>query len=217
MINKTERRTYRIVWSLAQQGIIMPNGLVSGLAVPVHALINASIVNSDNIEVERYDATYNVYSYKSKVVETGDYFVPPRGVFCKNENLKTLEEFGIQWPDYFSVRVEASTSRSTQWQRFHLRYDHNRQFNVRRLRYDYTPPGVQDFLSVIHDYGDNLTYTIDRTIGTCHISRGVEYPDVDPIRDPIGFFLKHEDQFIFNSRDRIWNFNGNRCKTKNFI
>jgi hypothetical protein len=215
IINKTELRTIRIVWSLAQKGISMPSGLVSDSPVPIHALINTSVLYSNNTEAEKYDEIYNVHSYRPKLVKTDHYFAPPKGVFCngQNENLMTLQDFGIQWPDYFSVRVEASTSRYAEWQRFHLRYHRDRQLGIRRLRYDYLPPGAVDYISIFHDYGDNLTYVIDRHIGICRISRGVEYPDVNPVRDPIGFFIKHENQFIFNSRDRVWDLNGNQCKT----
>lgn len=217
IINQTEFRTSRIIWSLAQNGVTMPTGIVSNIAVPIHALINTSVLFSNNTEAERYDEMYNVHSYRL----TSNNFLPPKGVFCQNnqdKNLSALQEFGIRWPDHFSVRVEALTTSYSQWQVFHLRYHRDRQLGIRRLRYDYLQGGEEYYVSVIHDYGDNLTYAIDRHLGRCFISRGVEYPDIDPVRDPIGFFIKHEDQFIFNSREPVWDFNGNRCKrAKMFI
>ena len=107
--------------------------------------------------------------------------------------------------------MEESASRSAQWQRFHLRYDHPER-GPRRIHYDFLPPGSEHYQSIIHDFGDNLTYTIDHSVGTCKITRGTESPDVNPIVDPIGFFIKNERQFIYRERERIWEFNGYRRK-----
>jgi hypothetical protein len=107
--------------------------------------------------------------------------------------------------------VEASSSRSAGWQRFHLRYDRDRDRGSRRIRYDYLPPGAEDYKSVIYDFGANLTYTIDRNLGSCQINGGTEVPDVNPFYNPIGFFIKHEDRFGFQAGPRIWEFNGYRA------
>ncbi|CAF4837002.1 unnamed protein product, partial [Rotaria magnacalcarata] len=58
-------------------------------------------------------------------------------------------------------------------------------------------------------YGANLTYNIDRRVGTCIIKRGVEVLDVSPTRDPVSFFIKYENELI-SSRERQWEYNGIR-------
>ena len=111
------------------------------------------------------DEVYNIHSYRSGIIESRDRLSPPKGVFCSNgpdQNLTFLREVGIEWPDTFSVCVEASSSRSVGWKKFHLHYDRGRERGSRRIPYDYMPPGGEDFQTVIHDYGDNLTYTITR-------------------------------------------------------
>lgn len=148
-------------------------------------------------------------------MESGTDLAPPKGVFCGSNsagNLISLKDIGIEWPDHFSVRVESSTSRSSRWQRFHLRYSLGRRSGTRRLRYDYLPPGSEDFETVIHDYTDSLTYIIDRRVGTCKINAGVDIPDVSPILDPIRFFVKHEANFIFNPPEKAWELNGFRSR-----
>ncbi|CAF5102569.1 unnamed protein product, partial [Rotaria sp. Silwood1] len=135
------------------------------------------------------------------IMEYSNELSPPKGVFCASgpgQNLVSLKDAGVGWPNHFSVRVEASTSRLSQWERFHLHYDQGREGASRRLRYDYMPPGAEDFQSVIHDYTDNLTYIMDLRVGSCKINNGVEIPDVSPVSDPIRFFVKNEAQFIFN-------------------
>ena len=217
IINKTDFRTIRRVWSFAQKGFTLPTGVVGDLAIPIQAIINISLVLPNGTQVVEVDEIFNVHSYRPGIIESAEQLAPPKGVFCDSgpdQNLISLHDAGIEWPERFTVRVEASSSRSGQWQRFHLRYDHLQERGPRRIRYDYLPPGSEDFQSVIHDFGDNLTYIIDRQTGLCQINRGVEYPDVSPTRDPIGFFIKHERRFIFRGRNRAWEFNGYRRKRK---
>jgi hypothetical protein len=150
-------------------------------------------------------------------METANQLSPPKGVFCSsgpNQTLVSLQDVGVSWPNRFSVRVDASSSRSSQWQRFHLRYDQGRDGGSRRLRYDYLPAGAEDYESVIHDYTEDLTYTIDRRVGTCRIERGVAIPEVSPTRDPIRFFIRNEAKFIFSPPENAWEYNGLRCKNK---
>ncbi len=215
IINKTSFQTVRRLWAFAQRGYQLPTGPVGDLAVPIQANISASISFPNGTQLVDVDEFYNVHHYRQGITETDVQLTPPKGVFCDSgpgQNLISLRDSGIEWPNRFSVRVEASTSRSPSWQRFHLRYDRGRGAGSRRIRYDYLPPGSEDFESVIHDFGDNLTYTIDRRIGSCHIRRGVGARNVNPLSNPIGFFIKHEDMFLFNSRDPIWEFNGYRRK-----
>ena len=198
----------------------MPIGIVGNFAVPVQASISASVVFPNNTQAAEFDEIFNVYSYRPGIIESSEQLIPPKGVFCdsgSDQNLITLQEAGIEWPSHFSVRVEASSSLFSQWQRFHLRYDRGFERGSRRIRYDYMPPGADDFESVIHDYQDNLTYIIDRRYGSCKINRGVELPNVSPIRDPITFFIKYERAIIFSSHEKIWEFNGFRCKRKSYF
>jgi len=213
IINKTELRTVRRIWSFAQRGVSMPIGVVGDLAVPVQALISASILMPNGTQAFEFDEVFNVLSYRPGIVESSDQLSPPKGVFCKSgndQNLVSLQDVGIDWPDRFNVRVDASTSRSNRWRTFHLRYDEGQERGSRRLRYDYLPPGAEDYESVIHDYTENLTYVIDRRLGSCKIRRGVELLDVSPTVDPIGFFIRNEARFIFRQRAKVWEFNGYR-------
>ncbi|CAF1132309.1 unnamed protein product [Adineta ricciae] len=212
IIDKSQFRTYRRVWSFAQKGFILPTGVVGDFAVPIQAIINASISFPNGTQAAEVDEIFNIHNYRPGIVESSDQLTPPKGVFCDSglgQNLISLRDAGITWPDRFTVRVEASSSRSAQWQRFHLRYDHPER-GPRRIHYDFLPPGSEHYQSIIHDFGDNLTYTIDHSVGTCKITRGTESPDVDPIVDPIGFFIKNERRFIYRERERIWEFNGYR-------
>ena len=194
----------------------MPAGVVGDLAVPIQANISASVLFPNGTQLLEVDEFFNIHHYRPGIIETATQLAPPKGVFCNagpGQNLKSLTENGIEWPNRFSVRVEASSSRSQSWQRFHLRYDGGRgPASSKRIRYDYLPPGSEDYESVIHDYGDNLTYIIDRRIGSCRISRGVWARNVNPLSNPIEFFIKHEDKFLDNPDEKIWEFNGYRRK-----
>lgn len=184
------------------------------LAYPVQAVINSSILLSDGTRIGEFDEVFDIYSYKPGLVESADQLAPPRGVFCGSgagQPLISLERAGMAWPQRFSVRVEASSSRSTNWQKFHLRYETRGERNTKRIRYDYLPTAGADYQTVIHDYGSDLTYRIDRRTGLCKIDRGVGFPDVNPLRDPISFFIKYEED-ILTARGDVWEINGIRSK-----
>lgn len=206
-------RTVRRVWAFAKKDTSMPFGIVGDEAVPIQAIISASYSFPNGTEIAEVDEVYNVINYRPGIQESTTDLAPPKGVFCASgdgQQLASLDELGISWPDHFSVRVETSTTRLSTWERFHLRYNLGRRTGTRRLRYDYLPPGAEDFKSVIHDYNDNLTYAIDRRLGTCQITRGVEYPAASPLRNPIEFFIKHEQHIIFSPPQKRWQFNGFR-------
>ncbi len=214
-INRAQRRTVKRVWSFAQQGVSMPSGDVGEFAVPVQAIINASIVDLSDVQTLEFDEVFNVLSYKLSLSRLAMSIPQPRGVYCDNvpsEQLVSLKDVGINWPFRFNVRIEASTSNKTQWERFHLFYHQGDDESSGRLRYDFLPANGADYESVIHDYTDNLTYIIDRRLGTCQINRGVEIPDVDPLRDPIRFFLKNEARFIVTPPENVWENRGLRRK-----
>ncbi|CAF3474627.1 unnamed protein product [Rotaria sp. Silwood1] len=212
-INKTEYKTIRRIWSFAQDGVSMPGATNASFPVPIQALISASYDFPNGTQAAEVDEVYNVLAYRSGIMESSNDLSPPKGVFCASgpgQNLVSLKDAGVGWPNHFSVRVETSTSRSSRWERFHLHYDQGREGASRRLRYDYMPPGAEDFQSVIHDYTDNMTYIMDLRVGSCKINNGVEIPDVSPVSDPIRFFVKNEAQFIFNPPENAWEFNGYR-------
>jgi hypothetical protein len=214
LIDKTQYRTVRRLWSFARSDVNMPIGAVNDMAVPVQGLVSASIVSPDGTQNIEIDEVFNILSYKPGIIETPDSLAPPKGVFCSNsesiQNLVSLSEVGVSWPRRFSVRIDVSTSRSSQWQTFHLRIDQNRE--RKRIRYDYVPTGEEDFRTIILDYKDNLTYSIDRQLGSCVITTGTEYPDVSPTRKPIEFFIKHENMLISKPMEKAWEFNGYRSE-----
>jgi hypothetical protein len=207
VINKTSYHTVRRLWAIAQKGHTLPTGVVGDLAVPIQENRSMSFSFPNGTQQREVDRIYNFFNYRQGIIESNDQLTPPKGVFCKSEgqNLTSLQDRGIGWPNRFSVRVEASSSRSAQWHRFHLRYDRGR-----RIRYDYLPAGSEDYESVILDFRDNLTYTIDRRVGSCKIKRGVGLPEVNPLSKPIEFFIRHEGRFLFREDEKIWEFNGFR-------
>ncbi|CAF2262284.1 unnamed protein product [Rotaria magnacalcarata] len=212
IINKTNLRTIKRTWSFARKGFVTPIGPVGDFAHPVQALIQASALYPNGTRIGEFDEVFDVYAYRPGIVESAEQLAPPRGVFCNSgvgQQLVSLRDAGISWPERFNVRVEASSSRNTDIQKFHLRYDRGRERNTKRIRYDYLPRNGGDYVSVIHDYGANLTYNIDRRVGTCIIKRGVEVLDVSPTRDPVSFFIKYENELI-SSRERQWEYNGIR-------
>jgi hypothetical protein len=214
-IDRTRLITEKRIWSFAQRGVSMPSGVVSDLGVPVQAIINGSVLYENYTKRFEFDEVFNVLSYRPSLTELINRITPTRGVFCdgvQQDQLVSLTDVGINWPFRFNVRVEASTSRSVEWQRFHLYYHRGDDDSSSRLRYDYLPQGSEDYQSVIHDYTDNLTYTIDRRIGTCKINRGVEVPDVNPLIDPIRFFIKNEAIFIYRPPEKAWENKRTRCK-----
>ena len=194
----------------------MPTGPVDDTAIPIHAIISASISFPNGTQAVEVDEIFNIHSYKPGITESSSQLAPPKGVFCSSgpgQNLISLRDAGIEWPARFSVRVEALSSRSTGWQRFHLRYDRGFSGGSKRIRYDYLPPGAEDYKSIIYDFDTNLTYTIDRHLGSCQINSGTEVPDVNPSVNPIGFFIKHENRFVSLPPLNSWESNGYRGKS----
>ncbi|CAF2621337.1 unnamed protein product [Rotaria sp. Silwood2] len=219
-IKKETYQTMRRRWAFAQQGVAMPGSTIENYAIPVQALVSASVVFPNGTQAFEVDEVFNVLSFRPGIMETTDALEPPKGVFCASgpdQTLVSLKDIGVSWPNRFSVRVDTSTSRSSRWQRFHLRYDLGRDGGSRRLRYDFMPSGSEDFQSIIHDYSDNLTYIIDQRVGSCKINAGVYIPDVNFIYDPIRFFVKHEAHFIFNPPENAWESNGFRSCRGNTI
>ncbi|CAF0870687.1 unnamed protein product [Rotaria sordida] len=219
-VNKTDYRTVRRIWTFAQDGVAMPGVTDAKFAIPIQAMISGSYVFPNGTQIAEVDEIYNVLAFRPGIMETADALSPPKGVFCASgpgQTLISLKDAGVIWPNHFSVRVETSTSRAPRWERFHLRYDQGRESGSRRLRYDFMPPGAEDFQSVIHDYTNNLTYIMDLRVGSCKINSGVDIPDVSPIRDPIRFFVKHEARIIFNPPENAWEFNGFRLCRGNTI
>lgn len=205
VIDRAQLRTTRRVWSVAQSTVTVPNGLVGKTTVPVQRALSVSVLLANGTKMESIEQLLNVYSYRSNLTKSFDQFFPPEGVLChgaSQQSLHALREMGITWPDRFSVRIEASSSRNSLQQRFHLRYEHER--DSRRIQYDFSPDGSDQWQSVIHDYAANVTYTIDRQSGSCKVDRGVEYPDVSPTADPIQFLVKHQHRLMLDTQAKVW-------------
>lgn len=215
IIDTDKLMTQQRLWALASSFVIMPTGKVDNTAVPIQATIRSSIVYANQTEYYEVDEIFSVHTFRPGIIETSDQLSPPKGTFCQNgndQNLVSLRDLKMVWPDRFSVRVEASTSRSSRWERFHLRYNNGQERGGRIIRYDFLPPGSEDYRSIIHDYAENLTYTVDVRTGACQIARLERMKDVTPFRDPIDFFIKHERRFLFDSDTKRWELNGARRK-----
>lgn len=214
-VDRARYMTELRIWSFAQRGVTMPSGVVTDIGVPIQALINGSFVFPNDTQRFEFDEVFNVLSYQPRLTGSSFQFSPPRGVFCDNvlpQQLVSLSDVGISWPYRFNVRVEVLTSESSEWQKFHLFYHQGDDESSGRLRYDYLPHGADDYQSVIHDYTDDLTYIIDRRLGTCQINRGVQLPDIDPLVDPIKFFIKNEAYAIMKPPENVWENQGTRRK-----
>ena len=211
IIDETQRRTERHTWYFAARGTNMSFGVVDDLAVPVQGVINASLVFPNGTQLVEVDSVFNILSYKPGITETTGALSPPKGVFCStgpDQNLMSLSDVGIAWPRRFSVRIEVLTSHRSTWQTFHLRLDETGDH--KRIRYDFMPVGAEDFRTIIVDYKENLTYTIDRQVGSCEIRTSIDYPDVDFTVQPIEFFIKHQNLLISDPPKKAWEFNGYR-------
>ena len=205
------------MWSFAKKDVNMPFGVVNDLAVPVQGIVNASIDFPNGTQILEVDSVFNVLSYKPGVTEDVTALSPPKGVFCStgaDQNLVTLGDIGISWPRRFSVRIEALTTHRSAWQTFHFRLDETG--DRKRIRYDFMPVGAENFRTIILDYKDNLTYSIDRQVGSCEIRAGTDFPDVDFISQPIEFFIKHQEKLISDPPKKAWEFNGYRSESPHY-
>lgn len=217
-VDKVNYVTIRRTWYMADPSVQTDYGKVGERAVPIygHIVISKSLPNGT--EILRTDERVNVEFFKPGIVEGNDALSAPKGVLCQIPNdtsLVSLTEVGIRWPDRFTVRVEATSSRSSRWERFHVSYVSRRSGENPFVRYDFLPEGAEDYRSIIHDEEQKLTYTIDQRRGTCRITRRVPDPDVSPILNPIEFFIKYAEDYIFYpSTGRFWSVNAVRSKNK---
>lgn len=211
LVDRTKYRTELRTWSFAQSNVNMPFGNVGSRAAPIQLILNASY-SLNGTQIVEVDEVFNIISYRPGIIEDTSSLSPPKGVFCANssENLVSLNDLNIFWPRRFSVRIDALSSRSSRWQSFHLQVLNTQ--TSKRIRYDYLPTGGQNFKTVILDYEDDLTYSIDRRSGSCNIIRGTQFPDVNPLTKSIEFFIKHENRFIDQPNEKVWQFNGFRRK-----
>ncbi|CAF4738921.1 unnamed protein product, partial [Rotaria sp. Silwood2] len=117
-IKKETYQTTRRIWAFAQQGVAMPGSTIENYAVPVQALVSASVVFPNDTQAFEVDEVFNVLSFRPGIMETADALAPPKGVFCASgpgQTLVSLKDVGVSWPNRFSVRVDTSTSRSSRW------------------------------------------------------------------------------------------------------
>ncbi|CAF1673427.1 unnamed protein product, partial [Didymodactylos carnosus] len=91
---------------------------------------------------------------------------------------------------------------------FHLRMETTRESKMMRI--DYKPLG-DDFETIILDYTHGIKYIIDRRVGSCTITQGLDFQSLDIVKNPIEFFIKYEQYIISNDpKNKIYQFNGLR-------
>lgn len=213
IIDRERLRTEQRLWSMAASSVVATTGKVNEAAVPIEMISRSSLSNPDGDEYFQVEEIFNFYAYRPGITQSIDQLLPERTTFCSNgadQNLISLREAKMIWPSRFSVRVQASTSRSNSFQHFRLTFNNGPEHDARIVRYDYLPIGNENYRSLIFDHELNLTFSIDEQAGSCRIERMTHLPDVDPTVDPVGFFIKHERRFLLDLDARLWESNGER-------
>lgn len=195
-----------ILWSMAKMTYTMPWSTPE-YTIPVQRLVK----NKEGGDVLQ---VLNVFHYKTSITKTD--LSPPKGIYCPdlvpNDDLLSLQDFGMTFPAQFSVRIDASTTARQLWQSVHLRY-----YSVsdrKLIRYDYTPSdNSQNPRTVLLDYSDGTSraYQIDRRTGACVINQSVEIILATSIvHNPIETLIKYESLLLSNPPHGLFQFVGNR-------
>jgi hypothetical protein len=199
-----------IIWSFANSTYLMPWNS-ENYSIPVQRILKRK---DDGTILQ----VMNIFSYKPMITRTD--LTPPRGILCKElvppGELLSLQDYGMVFPNKFSVRIDASTTAQQLWHSVHLRYyaSNERKF----LRYDYTPnDNTQNPRTIILDYTDDAlrSYTIDRRTGSCVINNTVEIILATSIlHNPIETLIKYENLLLSNPPHRLFQYSGERsCRS----
>ncbi|CAF2817251.1 unnamed protein product [Rotaria sp. Silwood2] len=120
-----------IIWSFAKTNYFMPWNS-NNYTIPIQRIIKRKD-NGIILEI------LNIFSYKTRIIKTD--LIPPKSIFCNDliptDQLISLQDIGIKFPDKFSVRIDASTSFQQLWHSVHLHYYLTDERKL--IRYDYTP------------------------------------------------------------------------------
>jgi hypothetical protein len=195
-----------IIWSFAKSNYPMPWNPQS-YTIPIQSITKRK---EDGVILK----VLNIFNYKTMISKTTS--TPPSGIFCENlvpeGELLSLQDIGINFPDKFSVRIDASSTSQLLWHSVHLRY---RSSNERKLiRYDYTPfDNTQNPVKIILDYTKDAprSYKIDRRTGSCIINESIDIIFLTSVlHNPIETLIKYEDLLLANPPHRLFQSIGNR-------
>ncbi|CAF1632078.1 unnamed protein product [Rotaria magnacalcarata] len=195
-----------IIWSFTKSNYLMPWNSTN-YSIPIQRIRKRK---SDGFISE----IFNIFSYKTKIVKTD--ILPPKGIFCNDsipENeLISLEDFNIKFPDKFSVRIDASTTVQQLWHSVHLRYRRSRERKL--IRYDYTPfDNTQTPMTIIFDDTEDAprAYKIDRRTGSCVIEKFAAINSLLSIlHNPIESLIKYENFLISKPPEYFFQHIGSR-------
>ncbi|CAF4864050.1 unnamed protein product, partial [Rotaria sp. Silwood2] len=183
-----------IIWSFAKTNYFMPWNS-NNYTIPIQRIIKRKD-NGIILEI------LNIFSYKTRIIKTD--LIPPKSIFCNDliptDQLISLQDIGIKFPDKFSVRIDASTSFQQLWHSVHLHYYLTDERKL--IRYDYTPfDNTQNSVTMILDYSENASrsYKIDRRTGLCIINESIAMNSLTSIlHNPIETLIKYEDILLSN-------------------
>jgi hypothetical protein len=156
----------------------------------------------------------NIFNYKTRITKMD--LTPPKGIFCKdfvpNDQLISLQDIGMIFPNKFSVYIDVSTTFQQLWQSIHLRYYLTNEQKL--IRYDYTPSDkTLNPITMILDYSQNTSrlYKIDRRTGLCIINKSMEIILMTSVlHNPIETLIKYEDILLSNPPNRFFQYTGKR-------
>ncbi|CAF1560284.1 unnamed protein product [Rotaria magnacalcarata] len=210
IVDQTTKRTEHRVWYFIQPEFQTSVGTIPNISIPLGYAMNTSIVPNDGSQNLEFNEITNIYSFKPTIMESSDFFAPPRGTFCPNlvPDLVSLSDLGIEWPLRYTVRIDATTSRGVRANPLHLTVDNNP--DTKRARFDYMIDNENNYETVVIDYREQIKYVIDRTRGSCRIVQGVGWPDVNPESKPIEFFLKLKETMLDQPPVNAWQYRGVR-------
>lgn len=206
---KTKRNDHRI-WYFVQSEFQTSLGSVSNISIPLGYVTNSSIATDDGSINLQFDEITNIYSFKPQIIESSDFFVPPKGIFCPNfaSLLANLSDLGIQWPVRYSVRIHSTTSRGIRENPLRLIVDNN--LETKRARFDYKTDNKDNYKTVILDYQENIKYVIDKIDGSCDIVQGIDWNNFNPEWKPAHFFFKLKETMLDQPPKNAWQYRGIR-------
>ncbi|CAF0809093.1 unnamed protein product [Adineta steineri] len=196
-----------MIWSFSKSNYPMPWN-PENFSIPVQIIKRQK---SDGVILE----VTNIFSYKTIITKT-HLISPPSGIFCVNltaaDDLISLQDVGINFPERFSVRIDVSSTSQFLWHSVHLRY---LSLNGQKfIRYDYTPfDNTQNPVTIILDNTDGVqrSYKIDRHTGSCIINDSVEIVLTSSVlHNPIETLIKYESLLLTNPPHHIFQYTGNR-------
>ncbi|CAF0759747.1 unnamed protein product [Adineta ricciae] len=196
-----------MIWSFAKPNYLMPWNPES-YTIPVQSLLKRK---SDGVVLQ----VMNIFNYQITLTSTA--FVLPGGIFCENlvpaDDLSSLQDVGMNFPDRFRVRIDASSTSQLLWHSVNFRYYSSNEDKF--IRYDYTPfDNTKNPVTIIIDYtqGASRSYKIDRRTGSCIINDSVEIVlATSVLHNPIEMLIKYQNLLMTNPPHRMFQSTGSRA------